>query len=150
MTNQRLEDAAREAFPNYTKRRRGTPRPGNGAQRRINRDQVKDLTLQGMTAAEIAEQLHCSASSVTQIRVKLGITNPTHWMTDERKAQIQQWLDDGWSFAEISRTEGVAQETLRRHFPGRQWTPEQRLDYLRTLRQTGVTHRGRYQRRKAA
>lgn len=140
MTNQRLENATDEAFPNYPKRRRGTPRPGNGAKRRIDREQVRTLTLEGHTAADIAEQLRCSTSSVTQIRIKLGIANPNYaQLTPERLAKIKQWLDDGWSFAEITRTDGVTFETLKYHFPGRQWTPEQRLDHLRALR-IGRTH----------
>lgn len=55
-------------------------------------------------------------------------------MTPERKAKITAMLDDGWSFAEIHRTEGAHPETLRIHFPGRAWTGRQRAEYQAALR----------------
>lgn len=46
-------------------------------------------------------------------------------MTPERRARIQTMLNDGWSWEEIHRTEGANWDTMTRHFPGTQWTPEQ-------------------------
>lgn len=152
MTNQRLENATREAFPNYpapTKKPKepcsGTPRPGSGRQKVIDREQVRTRTLNGQSLEQIANELGFSMRGIANVRAELGLTgNRTSRLTPERKARIEKMLDDGWSFAEITRTEGSDFNTLKRHFPGRQWTWEQRLEYLRTLRQLGVTHRGRY------
>lgn len=46
-------------------------------------------------------------------------------ITSERLKLAAQCLDDGWSFIEITRTHGITAVTLRRHFPGRGWTPKQ-------------------------
>lgn len=146
MTNQRLEQAALEAHPVS---RRSTPHPGSGRRKEIDRNKVRDLTKAGHTAEQIAHTLECSTSSINQIRKQLGISSP-RLLTPEKRALIEEAIRDGWSQAEICRTHDVAPETMRRHYPNAKWDLEQRLEHLRTLRRAGVTHHGRYQRRKAA
>jgi len=124
---ERLTNATREAFP--------PQRRGSGKRKAvINYEQVKELTQQGRTAAQIAVQLGCSASAINQIRRRLGITNPNKWLTHERRQRIEALIEDGCSQAEICRTEGVDPETMRRHYPAAIWTQEQQTEYLRTLR----------------
>lgn len=46
-------------------------------------------------------------------------------ITAERLALAEKCLDEGWSFNEIWKTHGITAVTLRRHFPGRGWTPRE-------------------------
>jgi len=43
-------------------------------------------------------------------------------VSPERLALCEQLLDEGWPFQEITRTHGVSYGSLRKYFPGRQWT----------------------------
>lgn len=40
----------------------------------------------------------------------------------DRLAQAAELLRDGASQREVTRTTGIARETLRKHFPGQGWT----------------------------
>lgn len=91
------------------------------ARRTLDRDAIARLHDEGLTGREIAAQLGYSEDAVGRIRKELGI-NPGIRMTPERHARIQQMLNDGWSWAEIERTEGATWDTMRRHFPGTAWT----------------------------
>ena len=100
---------------------------------KIDRTELTRLTADGWTLKQLAEHFNAHPDSISRVRVQLGIgTKPT--MTPERKANIETMLADGWSFAEIGRTEGADPETLRRHFPGQAWTTNQRAAHLSTLR----------------
>ena len=147
MTNQRLQDATREAC---TDDRHGKPSPGSGRHKTIDRNKVRQLTQQGRTAEQIAEQLHCSTSSINQIRKQLGITNPRHTLTTEKRVLIEAAIRDGWSQAEICRTHHVDPETMRRHYPDAKWDLEQRLEHLRTLRIGRTEHWGGQQTHRRA
>jgi len=108
---------------------------GSGRYKVIDREEVRARTEQGETLQQIADALGCSVRGVANVRAELGITGTERLrITPERITRIQQMLDDGWSFAEITRTDGASYDTLKRHFPDRQWTLEQRLEYLSTLR----------------
>ena len=61
-------------------------------------------------------------------------------MTAERLSNIEAMLNDGWSFKEINRTEGADMETLRKYFPGRSWSKEQCVEYLRMRRLENPHH----------
>lgn len=100
---------------------------------KIERAELTRLTADGWTVAQLAEHFGAHPTSISRLRGSLGIsTKPT--MTPERRARIEAMLADEWSFAEISRTEGADQATLRKHFPGRAWTEHQRAAHLSTLR----------------
>lgn len=90
--------------------------------RKIDRQALAQLLSQGHTAAQIAAQLQCSEHTVWRARKELGLPPANHPMTPERRARIQTMLDDGWSWKEITRTEGASWDTLARHFPGTAWT----------------------------
>lgn len=134
MTNQRLQDAVREAYPPYPRKPR---------RKIIDDNQVRQLTQQGLTAAQIAEQLHCSTSSINQIRARLGINNTYNQpLTPQKRALIEAAIQDGWSQAEICRTHHIDPQTMRRHYPHAKWDLEQRLEHLRTLRIGRTNHWG--------
>lgn len=88
---------------------------------KTDRNAIADLHHQGLTAPQIAKQLGCSERTVERARKELGIS-PAARMTPERRARIQEMVNDGWSWKEIERTEGAHWDTMARHFPGTQWT----------------------------
>ena len=47
----------------------------------------------------------------------------------ERLALAEQLLDEGWPFQEIVKTHGLTYHSLRKHFPGRQWTNREAADH---------------------
>jgi len=120
---------------------------------RIDREEVARLVDNGWTNRAIAKELHVHPDSISRIRHELGITNPhrPRPMTPERLTRIREMIEDGWSHAEIHRTEGADKETLARYFPGTAWTPQQRAEYVSTLRSINTHFNkrpARYDRRK--
>lgn len=91
---------------------------------KVDRDQFARYAADGATNAELMERFGCSEATVTRLRKLTGTTTAKR-MTPERLNRIAAMLDDGMPFNEISRTEGADPETLRKHFPGRQWTRQQ-------------------------
>ncbi|MCZ9884612.1 hypothetical protein [Arthrobacter sp. B2a2-09] len=103
------------------------------ARQRVDRDEFARLDGQGWTLARLAAHFGVNERTVGRVRRELGLSRD-HFLAPERLAWIEARLEEGWSFAEISRTDGVDPETLRRHFPGRAWTTSQRDDHTRALR----------------
>lgn len=139
----RIREARREAgLP---------PEPRKPPKRRIDPQQVKARSEAGDTLASIAEALGCSISSIIKIRHELGISDHNKArLTEDAKRRIEAMLDDGCSFAEITRTLGISHETLKRHYHGRQWTKEQQVEHLRTVRIEKRFNWGHQQREKSA
>lgn len=98
---------------------------------------VKSMTLAGYPRDKIADRAGCSPRQVTRDRHALGISQrpPNAPLTDQQLAFAQQLLDDGCSRAEVARTLGVYESTIRRRFPNHKWTPAQVADYIATLEQ---------------
>jgi hypothetical protein len=125
---------------NITKARRelglplDAPRRSAQAGRRqsVDREEFARLQGEGWKAQELAEHFRCSLATVGRLRRLLDV--PTHFLTPERVALVESRLDDGWSFNEIHRTDGVDVETLRRRWPGRAWSKAESVDYRRRLR----------------
>ena len=109
------------------------------APQRVDREQFRQLAVEGLSNAELAEHFGCSENTVTRLRKITGTVNARR-MTPERLARIERMLDDGMPFKEIHRTEGADMQTLRRYFPGRQWTREQSIEHSATLRRLGAAH----------
>jgi IS30 family transposase len=117
---------------------------------KIDRAEFHRLNANGWTSEQLAEHFGVHPTSISRLRVKLGLSQkPT--MTPERKQAIEAMLDDGMSYREINRTEGADMQTLRRHFPGRNWTPQQSADHLAAIRRaTGVDWNQAGRARRAA
>jgi hypothetical protein len=54
-----------------------------------------------------------------------GPGRPPKLIAPEVLTAIEQCLDEGWPFLEITRTYGIGYHRLNRLFPGRQWTNKQ-------------------------
>lgn len=106
---------------------------------RIDRDELIHLHEQGRTTAELAEHFNADPSSISRVKKQLGISQQ-HDLTPERLALAEQRLNDGWSFAEIHRTDGISLDSLTKYFPGRGWTPEQAAEYRALRRQETGRH----------
>lgn len=103
------------------------------AKLKVNRAEFAELAQAGRTNKELQEHFRVNAATISRLR-KLTGTSTAIRLTPERKAEIEAMLADGWSHAEITRTEGADRETLHRHFPGTAWTEKQRASHLSTLR----------------
>lgn len=117
---------------------------------KAERATIEHLHNAGLTAPEIAEELGRAAIDIRRVRKQLGLKFARR-MTPERKATIQQMLNDGWSWKEIERTEGANWDTMRRHFPGTAWTRQQILEQSTITRHARETMRtANYANPKAA
>lgn len=102
-----------------------------------NRPKITDLDEfarldQELTLAALAEHYGCNRATIYRTRERLGLEPRRPRISDERLAKIQQRLSDGWSHAEIARTDGIDPETIRRHFPGTAWDKDERIRHAIT------------------
>lgn len=123
---ERARKAALAAEINLTRRQR----------RRIRREDVARLYAAGKLDAEIAAELGVDRSTVARHRDALGLPSRSsaRVIPAEEVAELERLVDERVPFAEISRSTGVHPETLRKLFPGRAWTPEERAEYQAALR----------------
>src|SRR5690606_9276142 len=101
---------------------------------RFDHEEIARLTRAGVSAPQIATRLGCTTRTVTRVRAELGLTqsmpaNACRPISAARLARAQELLDDGASFTEVGRTLGVSFGTLRKHFPGRQWSADEVRDF---------------------
>lgn len=101
---------------------------------KVDREAFADLAGQGWSNAALRERFGCSEITITRLRKLTGTVTAVR-MTAERRARIAAMLDDGMSFKEIHRTEGADMSTLRKHFPGRNWTPQEASAHTAALRE---------------
>lgn len=102
-----------------------------------NRPRITDLDEfarldQKLTLDALADHYGCSVDTIQRTRARIGLPKRRPRLSNERKAQIEARLADGWSHAEIARTEGVDPETLRRHYPGTAWSKHERIRHATT------------------
>ncbi|OBJ24617.1 helix-turn-helix domain-containing protein [Mycobacterium sp. 1245801.1] len=90
------------------------------------REQVIALTKQGRTAREIAEHLGISMRSVGRHRVAADVAQPMpRPLTGRELLRATELLGGGASYAEVARTLGRSDTTLRRQLPGYKWDRRQ-------------------------
>jgi IS30 family transposase len=88
------------------------------------RDRVTELTRQGLTAKQIAEQLGVTERTISRDRAARGITQPTApRVTESEFARAKEMLDDGASYEEVARTLRRSHTAFRHRFPGYSLTP---------------------------
>ena len=96
----------------------------------VDREAIERLHRMGLSAPSIAAQIGCSAETVRRWRKANGLSPEVtehvgRPLTPERKEAARQLLDDGAPYEEVSRTLGITRVTLKRHFPGREWTRQE-------------------------
>lgn len=64
------------------------------------------------------------------------MARPLPQIPPEKLAKAEEMLDDGCSFREITKTLNMSWETLKRYFPGRQWTHQQCIEHGVLVRQS--------------
>lgn len=104
----------------------------------VDRAEFRKQFEAGLNRPQLATHFGCDQVTVARIRKALDLpefAGTPRRMDADRRQRIQALLDDGCSFAEITRTEGADHKTLRRHFPGQQWTKQQRAEWQRILNQ---------------
>lgn len=102
---------------------------------KVDRDEFLRLSADGWTIPELAEHFDVHPATIGRLRKAFEIkADKRRMMTPERRQVIEGMLADGWSRAEITRTEGADPQTIERHFPGSAWTEKQRAAHLSTLR----------------
>ena len=90
------------------------------------RDRVTELTRQGLTAKQIAEQLGVTERTISRDRAARGITQPTApRVTESEFARAKEMLDDGASYEEVARTLRRSHTAFRHRFPGYTLTKEE-------------------------
>lgn len=101
------------------------PRKAPAPRASVDPGRFAAMVREGATNTELAEAFECSPATVSRWRARLGVPGPVRraYSADDL-ALIEDRLADGWSVAEIHRTHGFDPETVRRHFPGRSWSPE--------------------------
>jgi len=107
------------------------------ARQKVDREEFARLDGEGWSLTELAAHFGVAVTTASRVRKALGLSRPAPALAPEKVARIEEALEDGWSFKEISRTLGVDMETLRRRWPGRAWTKAEAIDYTRRLRWFG-------------
>jgi uncharacterized protein YerC len=93
---------------------------------KVNRGEFLRLNSEGWSITRLAAHFGVNEATISRLRRQHGAgMDARRMMTPERREVIQEMLNDGWPYREIRRTEGVAMDTLRKHFPGQAWTQEQ-------------------------
>lgn len=105
----------------------------------VDPELIERLHNEGLSAPEIAHRVGCSDRTVTRWRRANGLTkltspNAGKPISPERLEAARRMLDDGASYADVQTTLGIQQDTVRRHFPGRAWSPQQVAQYLVMVR----------------
>ena len=103
---------------------------------KIDIEQYKKMYAEGCGRQEMADHfgVHRDTISVTRRKLKLPpFPKGEDKYSPEDLAAVEAMLDEGLSFSEIQRSGGPAMLTLRRRFPGRGWSTEQRTELIRAL-----------------
>jgi len=97
-------------------------------------ERVRQLTLQGWTAAAIAAELETTERTITRARKRTGCAKPApRWLTPDEIELAEEMLADGAPVAEIERTLGRPPGSLKNRFAGRHWTKKQSGIWAREL-----------------
>lgn len=102
----------------------------------VSDQRVVDLSLQGLSVAEVARLTGFHRRTIERARARAGIAGPTPQSMDGQQiARAVQMLADGASYNEVARTLNVSVDQVRRRFPGRGWTKQQLGEYVAARRQ---------------
>lgn len=98
-------------------------------------EQVRRLTLEGLSAPEIAARLGITPRSVARARVRARVAAAAPVpLTEDTLRAVRAMLEDGASHLEISRTLPISRKSLSRHFPGTAWSARHASDLASFIR----------------
>lgn len=95
-----------------------------------------ELLAAGHSVPQAAGKLGVTERTIHRIKAELGVRHgppPNPRKTPEELRQIEELLEDGCSYKETARTLRINEQTIRRNFPGRGWTPHEAGKYSRML-----------------
>lgn len=100
------------------------------------RQQVRDMTRAGMTAAAIASRLGVTERTVQRDRGIVGVAqrSTSVEVTPAMLTRIEELLDDGCSALEAARTVRCSQTQVLARFPGRGWSRDQIVQHALVVR----------------
>lgn len=96
--------------------------------------EILELVKEGLPAREIAQRVGVSPRTVSRVRNDAGLGVPRRLATENDKLRAKQLLEEGASYAEVSRTVGFGQKEVKRWFPGYTWTQQQRQEAAKMAR----------------
>lgn len=96
--------------------------------------QVRILTGERKSLSEISAILGISARQVSRYRTRLYGPRPVEPYPAEMRQKVKNLLEDGASYNEVARTFHLADDTVRRWFPGYGWTQEQAAEFRAMIR----------------
>lgn len=98
------------------------------------RERVRQLSLSGHTAPQIAAELGITRFSVIRHRKALGIARtPAPRLTADQESRASALIEDGASIAEVARTIGCSHWAVKQRFPDAAWSHQQRTDLVGML-----------------
>lgn len=84
--------------------------------------EIRRLTEAGVAVREIARRVGLHRRTVQRYRSLAGISGPvTSRMSDDEIAMARSLLEDGASYAEVSRTLRRSHQAISRNVPGFKW-----------------------------
>lgn len=103
---------------------------------RYDRDEIKGFFDEGYSRRDVIEILGIHPDTLARIMYdELGYEKPDpNWMTESELKQIEELLDDGWSYKQVSKFTGRSEHAISERFPDRGWTAEQANEYRRMFR----------------
>lgn len=99
---------------------------------------IVTLLRERVPAMEISRRLGVNRGTVTRIRKSEGIPSyrQKRVVSAERLERAARLLNDGASYAEVSRTLSMSTGTLRKYFPGMAWGRAQIDEYLSMVQES--------------
>lgn len=94
---------------------------------------MREMVEQGLSDQDIADRLGIKKAAATKLRQRRGVIRDDtprdrSRKTAEQLSEVEALLDEGYSFLAVSEITGITHRTIARHFPGRAFTKEQRLE----------------------
>lgn len=98
-------------------------------------ERIVELTRNGWSGAQIADELGMSTRTVSRVRSRAGVASFRHRKLTEAETQfLRQLLEDGCTYGEAARTIGRRVGVIKKHFPGYDCTREQQIEAARLAR----------------
>lgn len=123
----------------YTQTPSEAPPPKNERPKKYDREQLVRLFERNAPNHVITSEMNMPISALWRIRSEMGYAKPNALKSlpprAERLREAERLVEEGASFAEITRSTHIHPPQLRKLFPGKQWTQEQATELAVAVRQ---------------